>query len=191
MPKGTVLQRGIMVDTEHDGEAWCTLEVTSTAHSLVGDTARGRSCFVDTNKSGKFDFIYLKGLEWQVPAWMAQPKYQPFSPLRGDIVLRAFKLDAPVPYTKTNDPLEVNTEIALKYVPGNKGSASIEMVGFKNGFQDALITEKVPVPPSNALPKTLDVDGVKIEVISHQDGILKYRIVSGRSSDEPFPVDLD
>lgn len=191
VPKGTVLQRGLMVHTKHDGVAWCTLEVTATAHSVVGDTARGRSCFVDTNKSGKFDVVYMKGLEWQVPAWVAQPNYRPFSPLGGDIVLRAFNLDAPVPYTKTNDPLKVDTEFALKYEPGNKGLAHIVMIGFKNGFQDALITKKVPVPPSEALPKTIDVDGVKVELISHQDGVLKYRIVSGLSSDEPILVDLD
>lgn len=106
-------------------------------------------------------------------------------------MLRAFNLDAPVPYTKTNDPLKVDTEFALKYEPGNKGLAHIVMIGFKNGFQDALITKKVPVPPSEALPKTIDVDGVKVELISHQDGVLKYRIVSGLSSDEPILVDLD
>lgn len=198
VPAKTVLHPGFLDSPEYSGPGYCTLTPTMKMKALIGGYLYGFTCFADTDNSGTFDIYFSKGRLHEKPDnGSGKVRYKNRdgpggAPLKAGIVDTPLKLARPLPYiTEEGTPTDERFEFIVKFMPNHGfGVHRLEMIKLDKGKETELISGSKNIPKAENLPATLSFMGVRVEVLSVENGILHYRIKSALDPNSIIWTDL-
>lgn len=179
VPKGSLLQEGFISTAEGSGEAFCTIEITSSHTDIFKSSIfNTKSCFLDADLDGKFEWIYQTSVvsdyvfdkEEYSPEKLALQEQTPIGPHR---------LSAPITVSDSDRLLKASSSLALKFEDNSISAIQIDRKD--KSFQSDLKDGMVRIP--RTLPATLDILDARVTIISSDSDTITYRVESAFASD--------
>lgn len=174
VPAGTLLQPGVIYAEEGPGLGMCSLELTSKNRNLLGETRHTRTCFLDVDRSGDFDFAYQGDGSWS--NIITPPNFDiKFRTLKAALLLGSVPIEQPIRYSYTGERSPVEASFFIYYHSQSNGGALLRMYSDLSGAQVQLVNGFKYISPD--FPQTVEMNEVVIEIISVKDDTLEYRIL--------------
>lgn len=176
VPAGALLQPGYIVSEQGSGIGFCSLGLTSKSKSLLGETYSSRTCFVDSDRSGDFDFAFQGDGTWS-SIIQKQDFDIEYRTLKESVLMGGVPIEPSIPYSLVDEKTPVDANFFIYYYARSTGGARFKMYSDLSGSQKQL-ADGIRVFGSN-LPESFSMNNVTIEIISVDNGVLKYRIRNG------------
>lgn len=176
----------VLMQQRRDVRVFCSVATESNVLSPIRPPLITRTCLADNNGDRIFDHLAVMQVNvtptravsgaWQTP---------PLPHISGGAVtIVVAPISSPVPFT----PLQQHhiAPVSLEVTARVLGQTVVTDLRSREGDVSAPISEQRETTPVANMPRTINLHGVQIEMVSLSEGALAYRLVSGFSTEQPL-----
>lgn len=187
VPKGSLLQSGIILSEVGDGSGFCTVELTNTRKTPFGETFNSRSCFLDSDNDGTFEYVFegasgFSGLFSNNEYVIEEKGFQSSS------LTASSKLETPISYSPSDQTLQTEAKIFVFFYAQGENRGRFKMYSDVGGVRNEL--ENGYHSLSGQYPETFNLSGIEMEVVSVEGDSLKYRVLKSIPVGTPISTDI-
>ncbi len=176
----------VLLQQRRDVRVFCSVATESTVLSPIRPPTITRTCLADNNGDRIFDHLAVMQVNitptravsgaWQVPVL---PHVS-----GGAVTIAVAPITSPAPFTplQRHQIAPVTLEITARIL----GETVIADVRSREGETSAAISDQRETTPVANMPRTINLHGAQIEMVSLNAGTLTYRLISGFSTEQPL-----
>lgn len=176
----------VLLQQRRDVRVFCTVATESNVLSPIRPPTITRTCLADNNGDRVFDHLAVMQVNvtptravsgaWQIPTL---PRVS-----GGAVTISVAPITSPVPFT----PLQQHriAPVTLEVTARVIGTTVVAELRSREGETSASISDQRETTPVANMPRTINLHGAQIEMVSLSEGTLTYRLVSGFSTDQPL-----
>lgn len=178
-PEGTLFYGGLF---DGEGPVACSFAPIMKGADAFGNDWEQPVCLGDSDEDGAFERFgtLFAGTGANLPV-RSGALYGGLMPMEGTVPYRAAS------YDPADARFDGHTmEAKVRFAPDARRGDTFELVLSDGPFEQGRLLRTVPVPPPDALPATIDLFGAEVEVMSVDDGVVRYRILTSLPEDDVF-----